>query len=579
MLTLVENVIVARTDNRPPMLDKTQYSSWESRMLLYIKGKEHKKIREAYDIKATNTVLQGLPQDIYTLVNHHIEAKYIWDRVKLLIQGLEISLQKRESKLYDEFDTFTSMHGETIHLCYMSKFVTDVKLAKDLHNTDFDHLYAYLRQHEAYANEVRQMKEQFPNPHVLVANTYNSSLSYTNQTLSYTNPTPHNEQLSLIAQQFYSSFTPQQLHDVSLGRQTQGYAGNGFSSNATGTRVTKNGGTNTVGQAKVIHCYNCQEEGHMARQCTKPKRPRNSTWFKEKAMLAKALELGVVLDEEKMPFLADNGDTIITSQASICQCELCGYDLDVLSKVPTSYTYQTYNMIHQSVQEMSYYEQPTFINGSDIDITSDSNMISYEQYLRETKNSVIQDTHSPAQQDTMIMSVIEEMCNQVTQCKEIDKENKIIHESLTAELERYQEQIKLFKEIPKVDLNDREKYIDGQLRKMQAKQNDPIAKDEKINIMPIDSAALNKLSENFVSHSVPQKQLSVEQTFRLPISKLVSEKPPVQPEPVLKEIPCELPPISLVKDSFNKMRSHVNQFNEVIMETRKGGGGVKQFTG
>ncbi|GJV32789.1 ribosomal protein L7Ae/L30e/S12e/Gadd45 [Tanacetum coccineum] len=39
-------------------------------------------------------------------------------------------------------------------------------------------------------------------------------------------------------------------------------------------------------QAKVIHCYNYQEEGHMARQCTKPKRPRNSTWFKEKAMLA-----------------------------------------------------------------------------------------------------------------------------------------------------------------------------------------------------------------------------------------------------------------------------------------------------
>ncbi|GJW66657.1 hypothetical protein Tco_0121081 [Tanacetum coccineum] len=272
---------------------------------------------------------------------------------------------------------------------------------------------------------------------------------------------------------------------------------------------------------------------------------------------------------------------------------------------------------------MSYYEQPTFINGSDIDITSDSNMISYEQYLRETKNSVIQDTPSPAQQDTMIMSVIEEMCNQVTQCKEIDKENKIIHESLTAELERYKEQIKLFEERPKVDLNDREKYINGQLRKviveshktlsttidvlkmeskakedkyleefidlekkkkaldnvvykiesrlkMQAKQNDPIAKDEKINIMPIDYAALNKLSENFVSHFVPQKQLSVEQAFRLPISKLVSEKPPVQPEPVLKEIPRELPPISLVKDSFNKMRSHVNQFDEVIMETIRG---------
>ncbi|GKE23323.1 hypothetical protein Tco_1434835 [Tanacetum coccineum] len=54
------------------------------------------KIRKACDIKATNIVLQGLQQDIYNLVNHHKEAKHIWDRVKLLIEGSEISLQERE---------------------------------------------------------------------------------------------------------------------------------------------------------------------------------------------------------------------------------------------------------------------------------------------------------------------------------------------------------------------------------------------------------------------------------------------------------------------------------------------------
>ncbi|GJU44753.1 hypothetical protein Tco_1202019 [Tanacetum coccineum] len=100
--------------------------------------------------------------------------------------------------------------------------------------------------------------------------------------------------------------------------------------------------------------------------------------------------------------------------------------------------------------------------------------------------------------------------------------------------------------------------------KMHAKQNDPVMQEKKVNISPIDYVALNKLSEHFVKYFVPQKQLSAEQAFWLPTSKPVSEIPPVQPEPVLKEIPHELPTISLVKDSFNKMRSHINDFENVV---------------
>nr|GFD28241.1 hypothetical protein [Tanacetum cinerariifolium] len=43
-LSLAENVIVVGADNRPLTLDKTKYSSWESRMLLYIKGEPNGKL-------------------------------------------------------------------------------------------------------------------------------------------------------------------------------------------------------------------------------------------------------------------------------------------------------------------------------------------------------------------------------------------------------------------------------------------------------------------------------------------------------------------------------------------------------
>nr|GEV44548.1 retrovirus-related Pol polyprotein from transposon TNT 1-94 [Tanacetum cinerariifolium] len=57
-------------------------------------------------------------------------------------------------------------------------------------------------------------------------------------------------------------------------------------------------------RARVVKCYNCQGEGHMARQCSQPKRPRNAAWYKEKAMLAEAQEAGQTLDEEQLTFLA-----------------------------------------------------------------------------------------------------------------------------------------------------------------------------------------------------------------------------------------------------------------------------------
>ncbi|GJT95879.1 hypothetical protein Tco_1091397 [Tanacetum coccineum] len=48
-------------------------------------------------------------------------------------------------------------------------------------------------------------------------------------------------------------------------------------------------------------------EGHMARQCTQSKRPKNAAWYKDKAMLAEAQESRQILDDEQLAFLAYPG--------------------------------------------------------------------------------------------------------------------------------------------------------------------------------------------------------------------------------------------------------------------------------
>ncbi|GJX98011.1 hypothetical protein Tco_0355030 [Tanacetum coccineum] len=154
MTTLAEHMIVVGAENRPPMLDKTMYNSWQIRMLLYIKGKkngrmmlesiengplvyptveengvirpkkyaeltEQEHLQDDCDVQATNIILQGLPPDVYACVSHFHTAKDIWKRVKLLMQGTELSYQECECKLYNEFDRFTSVKGESFHEYYL----------------------------------------------------------------------------------------------------------------------------------------------------------------------------------------------------------------------------------------------------------------------------------------------------------------------------------------------------------------------------------------------------------------------------------------------------------------------------
>ncbi|GKE81714.1 hypothetical protein Tco_1551714, partial [Tanacetum coccineum] len=52
---------------------------------------------------------------------------------------------------------------------------------------------------------------------------------------------------------------------------------------------------------------------------------------------------------------------------------------------------------------------------SENEITSDSNIIPYSQYMLETQNATVKDTNSSTQQDVMILSVFEQLSNQKAQ--------------------------------------------------------------------------------------------------------------------------------------------------------------------
>ncbi|GJR49524.1 retrovirus-related pol polyprotein from transposon TNT 1-94 [Tanacetum coccineum] len=616
MSTLAEYMILSGTDNRPPMLDKALYDSWKSRMELYVRNREHgrmvlksfehgpliwptieengvtrtkkyvelsatEKIQVDCDLKATNIILQGLPPDVYALVNHHRVAKDLWARVQLLMQGTSLTKQERECKLYDkfdEFDKFAHVNGESLHSYYLSKFVTDVKLVRDLHTTNFDQLHAYLQSHKLHANEVRLLRERHQDPLALqqvsssqsqsqygvahrsqqYSTTYpSSSLAISYPPAQHSNayssmiyhdayPQPQsipqteyivftvNQQshiaefpqinsglvvpvfnkgddpidainkmmsflLTVVSSRFPStnnqqrnSSNPRQQAIINDGRVTvQPYQGrtNSYAVGTSGSRGNIVGfrGRNSS-QQRVVKCFNCQGEGHMARQCMQLKRKRDAACEEELEFLADpGIPEGLVTQSvitQNAAYQADDLDAYdsdcddITTAKVALMANLSRYGSDVLSEVPNPDN--THNdILNQSVQEMQYSVHSDYVEHPENEITSNSNIIPYCQYLIESQNTVVQDTNSFAQQDAMILSMIEQMLVKVTDITKVNEEHLNANKSLSAELERYKERVELLEERHNMDLSTRDKLIiDDVIREKNAQFADL---DKEIN--------------------------------------------------------------------------------------------------
>ncbi|GJT34185.1 hypothetical protein Tco_0924604 [Tanacetum coccineum] len=104
-------------------------------------------------------------------------------------------------------------------------------------------------------------------------------------------------------------------------------------------------------------------------------------------------------------------DDLSNAQA-VLMANISNYGSDVISEVPNSETYLN-DMDNQSVHALQDFEQTPVMDFTDNEISSDSNIIPYSQYLQETQQANVQDTHLQVQQDSMILSVIEQMSEQM----------------------------------------------------------------------------------------------------------------------------------------------------------------------
>ncbi|GJZ64273.1 hypothetical protein Tco_0620694 [Tanacetum coccineum] len=257
MTTLAEFMIIASADNRLPMLEKSMYDSWKSRVELYIENRENGR-------KILNSVLNG------SLVWPTVDEENGTTRTK---KYEEFQLQ-RNSMLTVILKLQTSFF-KVFHWMFMPSSII-IKLLKRY------------RIELSFLCKARNYHYKKRNVNCMTSLIRDDPIACLNKAMAF---------LTAVAS----------LRFLSTNNQLR------TSSNLRNQATIQNGRV-TVQQVQGRQRQSYVGEGHMARQCTQPKRPRNAAWFKEKAMLAEAQESGQILDEEQLEFLADPG--ILDSQAA-----------------------------------------------------------------------------------------------------------------------------------------------------------------------------------------------------------------------------------------------------------------------
>ncbi|GJR78994.1 hypothetical protein Tco_0149779 [Tanacetum coccineum] len=412
-------------------------------------------------------------QKVYALVSIAKIAKKIWERFNFSARNFIDENMKAVVwfKISSESDLLKS-----------------VKLVRDLHTTNIDQLHAYLGQHEFHANE----SPQYGSPYQ--SQQYSTHQSSTPLSITY----PSNDYQSSIHHNVYSpSLIPQLEYAPTVNQQsefsqpnlglivpvfqkgddlidainhmmsffiavvTSHYpTTNNQLRNSSNPRqqATINNGRVTLQLIQERQTSLAVGEGHMSKQFTKPKRKRDDSWFKA-LVLVTVITHNAAYQADDLDAYESDCDELNTAKVAL-MANLSHYGSDALAEVHNHDNVNN-NMINQAVQMMPSSKQSNVVTHSKTKITSDSNIIPYSQYVIELQQVAVQNSNSSTQQDVLILSVIEQLKTQVVNCTKTNLENKSVNYTLTVELERYKEQVKVLKEGQNVDLKSKNNILDS----------------------------------------------------------------------------------------------------------------------
>nr|GEY03557.1 hypothetical protein [Tanacetum cinerariifolium] len=409
-LPVIAQVSLAGTaQNAPPTLKDPKF--WTA------KEKKTQKI----DRLARSLLIQGLPNDIYSLIDSNETVKDLWDALERQMRGSEYGEQDRKAVILYEYETFKATKGEQFldtYLCYLQvindlkkygckkdncelnyKFLNNLqqewkqygtlmRQTKNLMDINIDALYNILKQNQGDVNDALGYKKKAVvvtlDPLALVAKKTKVSNHKEKVKFQTESDESDDEDISdlkkitvLLAKAFnqkkyYAKPTNNNLRTSSASSSTNKkpeYV------KSVEKKEDKKGDEKKRDMSKV-KCYNCKKEGHFTKDCKKAK-VKEYNYYKTKMLLAKKDSDEKVLlaeDQAWMESSSDSDQEINSNMVFMAQIEKVLSDSDESSssaeKTIVEVAYYTSESESESEYETSeYYDNSTnyglFVNDND----------------------------------------------------------------------------------------------------------------------------------------------------------------------------------------------------------------------
>ncbi|GJW08397.1 hypothetical protein Tco_1570820 [Tanacetum coccineum] len=429
MSSMSEDIQCTGFDTRPPMLYRTDFESWQQRIRLYCLGKDNGE----NIMKSINEGLfhMGTVSDV---IAAGTEGAFQQGPVRARVLNDLLTEEKKRYKA-DRCPTISyfKLNSKFVNnmLPEWSRFITEVKLNRGLKESNFDQLYAYLKQHEFI--------QLTAPPHSIVK-------SYLPQTNRINSLEP-------------SSLTARNKATVQDGRVVVQDLGI--------LEVRTEEALFNPGQAKPLSATLTSEE--------------QSLFFaRRSADQCDAFDS----DVDEAPNVQTMFMVNLSSEDPIYDKAGPSHDSNTPFEVQDHDTFVDHMDEYHEVHEMQNDVHHNYVVDSNAKYMSDSNIIPYNQYLEDNEENGVQSNVSSIQNNAL-MSIINEMhedgVQQGVQSRLANKPDKVVNDSLTSELARFKELVGEYEKRAKILIKKKSIYLEEflDIKRLKEKVEDRLYKQDQ----------------------------------------------------------------------------------------------------